>query len=203
MKNGSQSLAYRDPHFAIWSFGITSIRVLGAIFIGAILLSGIGMGKETAVAGILAIMVADYFDGRLFLRSGLEESKYWRITRRWVDSTADRLVIQLVCIPLLIVDYSFLSVYLAIVLREVVISGYSSRLFRSGFVIYPRGLAKVACALVGASVISYLVLAQTTTLFVTSLMLVLSACAFREYQKRVPPGSVVNASEMEAKVEVF
>ncbi|MFN0138604.1 MAG: CDP-alcohol phosphatidyltransferase family protein [Pyrinomonadaceae bacterium] len=203
MKIKSQSVAYLDHH-VITSFGFTALRIGVAISVGvAFLFVGVEQSKVFAVLGALVIIAFDYFDGKFFNASPVAEEKSWRILRRKTDSVADRLVIQLVCIPLLVTDFSFIWVYSAILLREVVISGYNVSLYKRGILVYPKAVAKIACAFVGLSGISYLLLSPLPTFFVTAAMMVLSGYALMEYKKRVPDAGLVLSEKYDLPVEVF
>lgn len=168
------------------SYTITITRVLIAAAIGGFILFESTAAKTIAVIGILAIMVADYFDGDIFDLADARNDKSKRIKRRKADSIADRAVIQLVSLPLLFMEPAFLWLYVAILVREVVISGYNYHLYRQKIIVYPTAIAKVACFFVGLTVISYLTLSSINTGLITMLMLVLSAFALHEYWRRTP-----------------
>lgn len=202
MKAEIQSLAYRD-HNLIASTGFTVLRFLIALGIGvAFLQFGAGTTKEFAVTGTLLIVAFDYFDGIYFAKSPVASQKDWRIFRRKADSIADRLVIQLVCIPLLLTDPAFFWFYVAIALREAVISGYNSWLYQKGIIVYPSNIAKFACAFVSLVGISYLTLPSIVTSMITGIMLVFSGLSLLDYRRRVSEANVIEPKSNDDPYEI-
>ena len=169
--------------YAIASYGMTFFRLGIAFFIGVSFLVKVSDVKLIAVAGTLFIVGFDYYDGELFKKSFLINSKKWRVNRRILDSVVDRLVIHVICLSVLIVDSHFLPFYLPIILREVVLSTYLSIKFKQGLLIYPGPIAKLACAFVGFNGIAYLITSSLTTICFTVSMMCMSVLAFREYFK--------------------
>ena len=173
----------RDSMLAIASYGITFIRLLIAA-VGALTILR-GDDLRLVVSSIALVMAFDYFDGATFEKSTFSIIKEWRIKRRLADSISDRLVIQIISIPLLIENSSFVWLYLLIVAREVAISGYLSRQFTKGNLVYPRLIAKVACAMVGLAVISFLSFSFSITFIVSAAMIASSAFALLDYSRRI------------------
>lgn len=173
----------RDLVFATASYGITLLRLLIAAF-GAVTIFR-GDDPRLAVASIVLVMTFDYFDGATFEKSAFSALKEWRIRRRVADSISDRLVIQIVCIPLLIKSPSFLWSYLPIVAREIAISGYISKQFAKGIIIYPRAISKVACTMVGITVASFLTFPSGLTIIFSVVMIAFSALALVDYVGRL------------------
>jgi phosphatidylglycerophosphate synthase len=173
----------RDSFFTITSYGITFIRLLIAFFGGVMILRGDDV--KFGVASIALVMAFDYFDGATFNRTTFSTIKEWRMNRRVLDSVFDRLVIQIVCIPLLISNSSFVWLYLLILSRELAISGYISKQFTQGLLVYPRLLAKIACATVGITVISFLAFPFSVTFISAGMMIALSVSALIDYIHRV------------------
>jgi len=172
----------RDLLLAAGSYGITLVRLLIAGF-GALT---IWRGEFTlAVSSVILVIVLDYFDGATFEKSCFSTFKEWRIKRRIADSVSDRIVIQVICIPLLIKSPSFLYFFLLILGRELSISGYVAHEFSKGLLLYPRNVAKLACAMIGITVISFMTLPLGFTLLVAVTMLILSTCALFNYWRRV------------------
>ena len=182
MKVESRVSVDRDYLLAVSSYGVTLLRLLIAVGGAVTILRG--QDIRLGVASILLVMALDYFDGATFERSNLSGIMEWRIGRRIVDSISDRLVIQIVCIPVLITDSSFSWLYLLIAAREMAISGYISRQFAQGRLVYPRGISKIACAMIGLAVISSLVFSFTVTVMTAATMIALSAFALFEYIRR-------------------
>jgi len=174
----------RDSQFAVASFGVTFIRLVVGLQIIAILINSLRDLKWVVSLGIIVIMAFDYLDGFLFSKSLLSANKQWRVRRRMVDSISDRLVIQMVCVPLLLVDHSFFWVYTAIVSREFVLSFYNVRCIKNGVLIYPGRVAKIACAFVGFTTVAYLTASTSVVLSSTIVMMVLSVLAGFEYRKK-------------------
>src|ERR1043166_1780375 len=162
----------RDLLIAVASYGITFLRLLIAGF-GAVSIFR-GDDVRFSVASIALVMAFDYFDGATFEKSTFSGLKEWRVKRRIADSISDRLVIQIICIPLLMKSSSFVWVYLPIIAREIAISGFISRHFAKGILFFPRSISKIACATVGIAVISFLLLSFTFTFISTAAMVTLS-----------------------------
>jgi len=190
---------------AIASFGMTFFRIGIALYIGFCILLGTTSRKEIAVVGTLAIMILDYYDGLLFDKSVLKFNKQWRVRRRVLDSTVDRFVIQSVAIPVLLVDPSFLWLYLFILVRETFLSAYNTFLFKRGFLVYPGPVAKLACVLVGLSGIAFLLTNAVVTTALTAIMGILSFLSYREYRNKVRRFQMEGAVAVEEPdiIEVF
>ena len=174
----------RDVLFASVSYGITLIRFLTAVIVGGSILFG-ASDRSFIVTSIVLIMGSDYLDGLMFDKSNLVFNKDWRINRRIADSVCDRLVIQLICIPLAVTNGSFLWLYLALLGREVVISTYISKQLTRGFLVYPRSISKIACAMVGVAVIAFMVSSTVVTTITAILMIALSLFALLDYARRI------------------
>jgi len=189
---------------SIASFGITFVRLGLIIYTSGLILTGLAAHKPIIIGMILLIMMLDYYDGKLFNKSYLQDIAHWRIKRRLLDSISDRMVIQIGCLSLLLIDPSFLIFYLAILAREVLNCGYPAWMYqKKGILIYPKRIARVTGLLVGLTVIGYLTFGITATAVVTVTMLLMSFFAFKECQnsfkehenRRVPadrtPGEIV------------
>lgn len=173
----------RDGLLVVSSYGITFLRLLIAAFGAVTILRGDDI--RLGVVSVALVMAFDYFDGATFDKSNFSALKEWRIKRRIADSISDRLVIQIICIPLLIKNSSFVWLYLPILAREIAISGYISKEFAKGFLVYPRSISKVACAMVGIAVISFLIFPFSFTFITAAVMSTLSAFALLDYIRRV------------------
>jgi phosphatidylglycerophosphate synthase len=171
----------QDAAYAATSFGITLSRFLFAGYVGIRLIGNFQASRTLAVAAIFMLMVFDYLDGVFFSKSNVAQVKAWRVNRRVLDSIVDRLTIQMCCIPILLANGSFASLYLAITVRELVISGYLTNLYRKGYLLYPGPLAKLACVSLGLIVISFLLGFISLTFILTIAMVVLSICSAKEY----------------------
>src|ERR1051325_6834 len=184
MRVESHNRIDRDVLFASVSYGITLVRFFTAVIVGASILFETA-DRSFVVTGIVLIMGSDYLDGLMFDKSNFVFNKHWRIKRRIADSVCDRLVIQLICIPLLMGNGSFLWLYLALLAREMVISSYISRQLARGFLVYPRSISKIACAMVGIAVIAFMTFSMVVTTIMGILMIVLSLFALLDYARRV------------------
>lgn len=144
-----------DIGLAIASFGITAIRLSLIAFTAIIILTINPSYREIAVISIIVIMLFDYLDGKIFKLSAINNIGYWRIRRRLFDSFADRAITHIGSISLLLIDSNFLWLYLIILTRDIVISGYCSYQFKKGYLIYPKKMAKISALLIGISIIIY------------------------------------------------
>lgn len=186
MERNTQAKVAGNVSFAFASFGMTLTRLVVALCTGLLIISNGTHSKEMIVLAVLFIMVFDYYDGKLFERSFLRDQSEWRLRRRIFDAVSDRLVIQLVCIPVLFADHSFLWVYVSILVREVLVSGYNvAQRWTKGAVIYPGPIAKWACVAVGVATIAFLTAANSIVLFSTILMLAMCPFAVREYHNKL------------------
>lgn len=182
MKVESRLRVDRDQRFLVASFGITSFRFVLACFGAGFILSGDLWFSASLIA---SIMMLDYFDGAIFAKSSFSDSETWRKRRRVFDSVVDRLAIQIICIPLALKNPSFAWLYVPIATREVLISGYLSKAYAEGLVVYPRSVAKLACAVVGLSVISFIAFPIPFTFICAAVMIALSVFALLDYRRRV------------------
>jgi len=172
--------------YATASFAMTFTRLIIALWSALAILNQSVYAKEITIFGILFIMIFDYYDGKLFNKSFLKEQKLWRLRRRIADSVVDRLVIQIVCIPLLISNKAFFWVYASILAREIAISGYNAvEKIKERFIIYPGPISKLACVMVGVVTIAFLTTEISILALNIILMLGMVPFAFREYQQKV------------------
>lgn len=178
----------RDLLLAVTSYGITLLRLLIAAVGALTVLRRDDM--RFVVASVALVMALDYFDGATFDKSYFSAHREWRIRRRIADSVSDRLVIQIICIPLLIQDSSFMWLYLLILARELAISGYLFREFSKGILVYPRSISKIACGMVGMAVISFVTFPVAVVLMTGAVMITLSGFALRDYMRRVQSAKV-------------
>lgn len=207
MEPNSQVKIASNVSFAFASFAMTLTRLVVALCTGLLIISNGTRNKETIVLAVLFIMVFDYYDGKLFDRSFLRDQQEWRLRRRIFDSVSDRLVIQLVCIPVLFADHSFLWVYVSILAREGLISGYNvvQRLAK-GAIIHPGPVAKWACVTVGIVTMAFLVAPSSIVIFTTIIMLVMCPFAVREYGNKMEQYEESNEATTlsgEGVIEVF
>ncbi len=189
--------------FAIASFGATFVRLGIAFFIGVSLLLGYAFAKELAIFGTITIMILDYYDGVWFKKSQLNEIKSWRVNRRILDSVTDRILIQVVCLAVLITSFAFLPFYLIILIREISISSYVTQHFKNNILLYPGPIAKLACVLIGSTVIFYLAFNVVLSTFVLISMLITSVLAFNEYREAVKSSRNYPDNESSASYEII
>ncbi len=172
----------KDISYALASFLMTILRLVMVTCTGIAILTRYPFFKEITISCILLVMVLDIYDGILFNKSLMAEEKYWRIKRRLFDSFADRIIVQIGCISLLMIDKAFFLFYLVILAREIIVSGYCVSVYKKNILIYPKKVAKLAAFMVAATIIIYL----TTNFFVTSctatIMFLLGLAARNEYK---------------------
>lgn len=172
----------KDISYAFASFVITILRLTMVLCAGIAIFTTYPFFKEIMVSCIFLVIILDFYDGILFNKSLMAREKYWRIKRRLFDSFADRAVIQMICIPLLIVDSTFIWFYLAILTREILISGYCTLSYRKNIIIYPKRLAKLAAIMVGVTIIVYLTTSFILSSCVVVIMFLVSLAALNEYK---------------------
>lgn len=153
---------------------LSSYLVLDDLYLHKILISVL----------ILVIIVVDYFDGVTFRSSSYAENLDNRIAFRTLDSVADRIIIQVGALSLLIADYKFLPFYSLILLREIIISGYCSHKYFRKILLYPSLISKVATSLIAISIIVYLLFDPYYAFFCFIIMSFASYSAFSDYQIR-------------------
>lgn len=171
-----------DITLAIASFGITFVRFAMIIITSILILNQHSFYKEIALISIFLVMLFDYYDGVIFRKSEINNIAYWRIKRRLLDSIVDRIIIQIICISLLIIDINFLWIYFAILTREMILSGYTSFYYKKNIMIYPKRRSKYAAILIGLTVIVSLFANDIITAIIVIGMLVMSYYAFEEYR---------------------
>jgi phosphatidylglycerophosphate synthase len=179
---------------------MTLFRLGIAIYSGLIALTG---ASTMVFVGILSIMVLDYYDGVLFDKSYLATQPKWRISRRILDATVDRVAIQLICIPIAILHPAFFWIYVAILIRELALTVYTGNQFNKRVLVYPGPTAKVACAFVGIATIAFLMAPGVVSTIATALMLALSVLSLREYVSKVESHRHTNRQQEVGIVEVF
>jgi phosphatidylglycerophosphate synthase len=181
----SERIRAVDIAYVIVSYGMTAVRLGIAAFSAYSLVNDVGYGRFLSAFLVAAIMILDYLDGVMFGRSILSELKNWRISRRVFDSVADRLVIQTVCLPLLIIDPTFLVFYVAILGREMILSVQLARFFSRGVLVYPSTVARVAMVFIGLTAIVFLLDMHNAVVFGSTVaMLYYGYLALQNYKKR-------------------
>lgn len=184
MRPYSPLRSYVDHGYVLGSFVITFGRLVIALITCANIATNYANTKYHAITAIVVIMGLDYLDGSLFRKSQLAHVKEWRMGRRIVDSVADRAVIQIVCIPLLITDQTFGWLYAVICAREAALTIYLCRFFKLGFLVYPGPIARAACVSVGLTVIGFLILGLSAITVILGLgMIAMSFLSLHEYSK--------------------
>lgn len=159
--------------------GMTVFRILLALISVPIILS---QKSNLSVAMIvLAIVVLDYYDGKMFRNSSFNESEKWRTIRRILDSCADRMSIQVVCIPLVIAQPNFLFPYIVICIKEIMTSVVCCRSFLDGYIIYPSTMARIATVFVGLTVVTQLIFGGILTYVCALILLFAGMESFRKY----------------------
>lgn len=184
MNSQSLIIPSSDTVNVFLSVGATLLRLLINIFISIHMVFARTTNKWLILLVVITTVVLDYYDGVFFKKTSLHHTKYWRVNRRILDSVSDRLIIQIGCLSLLIVDVEFLPFYLTIIFREIFISGYCSNKYNAGFLIYPDNLARIASAFIALVVVSYLFMPLYFTSAISIIMLTLSCLSFLSYRRR-------------------
>lgn len=130
---------------------------------------------------VLAIVFFDYYDGKMFRKSSLNANEKWRSARRILDSSVDRLSIQIVCIPLFIVHPSFLIPYLVICFKEITTSTICIQSYLRGYILYPSNISRLATVFVGITVIAQLLFGEAATLMCSIILLLGGLLSLRHY----------------------
>ena len=190
-----------DKILSLISFGMIFIRLVIISYLGFFILTFGVDNIFTITSMILANVVLDYYDGELFKKTSLYSISKWRVKRRLLDSLVDRLVIQISCISLLIIDLNFLPIYLFILLREIAVSGYCSIKIFQGYLLYPHVTAKLAGVFTAITFITYLVEPHYTFIPCT-IMLYFSFNSFCDYWRRCKeiPKNLISTTEL---IEIF
>jgi phosphatidylglycerophosphate synthase len=202
--NLSLKKAIRSDFYIALSFGMTYFRIVLIFVASALIFTNWGSNVSLLVTLILLIMCLDYFDGLLFRKSILHSIPFLRIKRRLLDSSADRVVTHIGCISLFLVEPSFAIIYILILLREIILSGYNIIKFSKNIIIYPGIWAKIAAAFVGFTVISFLINGNSIlTYFIAIVMVCLSSIAFFEYYFKYRDNKQTNNTENNLIIEIF
>lgn len=163
--------------------GMTFFRIVIALFcIPLVLLAEM---DETVALSIAMIVLLDYYDGKFFRKSSLNHSEKWRRIRRVIDSCGDRLCIQAVCIPLLVVQPLFLYPYIVICTKEILTSTVCLRSFFQGLIIYPSTVSRISTALVGVTVISQLLCNVQITFLCSTILLLSGILSLYQYIRKI------------------
>ncbi|MFA6979668.1 MAG: CDP-alcohol phosphatidyltransferase family protein [Ignavibacteriaceae bacterium] len=182
----SNDYSYNPTNFiyAFISFGIVSMRLILIILTSVLIITSKFESKIVITISILLTIALDHYDGVFFKKSALNSFAYWRIGRRLLDSITDRIIVQIGCISLLIIDSNFLIFYLIILVREIIISGYCSIQFRKNILLYPHFFAKLSSAFIGLICLFYINSYLDVATIVAASMVLFSILAFRDYQIR-------------------
>ncbi|MFI5251283.1 MAG: hypothetical protein ACHQQQ_02530 [Bacteroidota bacterium] len=178
-------LTIADICYGVVSYGATLIRLGIAAAVAVIIIGDVNWNKVVVSLGIVLVMVLDYLDGILFSRSVMNNDKSWRIRRRIVDSVIDRIVIQAVCIPLVLIYNSFQPFFLIILAREVFMSTFLTRVFARNILIYPSKVSRLSMIMIGITVIAYALNYSNVAVLAATLMIGFSLISFQEYKKRL------------------
>lgn len=182
-----QSLSL-DNYYTFVAYGAIILRgflVLFAVF-GMFMTSSVNPVATATL--IIVIMVLDFFDGESFRKTHYNEIKHNRVQFRMLDSSIDRFVIHFGSIGLLFNDSNYIYFYLPILIREIILSGYSILHYYKGYLFYPKVKAKIAAIFVGLSILSYVIFGNSLiTICINILMIVFSVIAFFEYKKSISP----------------
>jgi phosphatidylglycerophosphate synthase len=192
-----------DVLYLLASIFVTLLRVAVALFTAVTVLTVPVLGGTFATEAILFIVIADIIDGKLFDRSVFSEERRLRIIRRIVDSIADRLVIQMICIPIALSHHEFLWIYCTIAVREVSVSSYAGNQLTKRLLVYPGPIAKIACTLVAAVTILFLVAPGSVVSIAVFAMLIMSVLAIWEYRIKISRDRPVGAQNSSTITEVY
>lgn len=191
---------YFSPLYpGIISFGITFVRISLAFL--CVPLLRLEHSEFFIVSAIIAIMVFDHYDGKLFKLSSLNEVSFWRKLRRIFDSCGDRACIQIVCIPLLFINRHFVLPYLIICFKEILTSAICVLEFRRGIIIYPGKVSKISTIFVGLTTISaifnsmFFVIITSIILFFTGIM---SYISYQKLIEKLNKGLLVEGIDFES-----
>lgn len=167
----------------IISFGITFVRI-GLAFLCVPLLR-VDHSEFFIVSAIIAIMVFDHYDGKLFKLSSLYEISFWRKWRRILDSCGDRVCIQIVCIPLLFINTHFVLSYLIICFKEILTSTICVLEFRQGIIVYPGRVSKISTVFIGLTAISAIFNSEIFVTITSVILFLTGIMSFISYQRLV------------------
>ena len=181
--NGVTNVKNLPVYTGVIGLSMTVFRILLAFFCVHFIFSG---GSHLLISTlVLTIIVFDYYDGRLFRKSIFNENENWRSFRRILDSCADRISIQVVCIPLLIMNHDFWVPYLAICFKEIMTSTICLKSYFNGYIIYPSTVSRISTILVGLTAISYLLLGYKVSLILSFLLLMGGIWSLFNYLKLI------------------
>ncbi len=167
----------------IIGLGMTFFRIILAFLCIPLIHNG---HSDMIVAFLVGIIVVfDYYDGKLFRNSLFNESVKWRSARRIIDSCADRLSIQLVCIPIFLAHSDFIFPYLVICFKEIITSTVCLKSFFRGYIIYPSNISRISTVLVGLTVISQLLFGGVVTIIISLMLFIGGVLSFHKYTMSV------------------
>lgn len=181
--NGVTNVKGLPVYTGVVGLSMTVFRILLALFCVPKILSG--ESHLFIAIMVLAIIVFDYYDGKLFRKSIFNDNKNWRSFRRILDSCGDRFSIQVVCIPLLIINHDFWFPYLAICFKEIMTSVVCLNCYFNGYIIYPSTVSRISTILVGLTAISYLLLGYLASSILGFLLLIGGVWSLVTYRKQI------------------
>ena len=168
----------------IISIGISAIRFLGMSVL-AFSVAYTGVFTQMTVFGIVLFVVLDQLDGMLFRCSSKRANSSARAVRRVLDSTIDRAAVQLVNLGVLLADPDYLVLFLAVLLREILVSAQCIAAYREGYVLYPNSVSKCSTISVAFVGIAYLLHDDALAYVFALFMLCSAVCAVSDYGKRL------------------
>lgn len=168
--------------WAIFSFGITVIRLFMAIYCFFFLLYDGVTSVYFLISIIVAIIFMDQVDGKIFEKTFLNSYETWRDYRRVFDSVCDRICIQLFCVPLLVLQSDFIVIYFAILLKELLTSINCIKAYRSNIILASNTAGKISSIAIGLCVITWLLHFYFLSYCIVPIILVTGSISYIRYR---------------------
>lgn len=168
--------------WAVFSFGVTLMRLLMAVLCFIYLMDGGMNSLYFPICTIIAIILLDHIDGRLFEKSFLNDFEIWKNRRRVFDSVSDRLCIQFFCIPILILQPEFVVIYFIILFKELLTSINCIKAYNRSIVLPSNTTGKISSISIGLAVILWLLRLYFVAYGIVPIILITGYISYVKYR---------------------
>lgn len=169
------------PLCAIFSFGITFFRLFISFISFLFLLKNKNIYSHFLIYTIILIMILDQIDGKIFKKSILNDSAFWKNHRRILDSICDRICIQLFCIPILFLQPKFIIIYTIIIWKEMMTSIKCIKAYNNNIILSSNNMGKISSVTVGIVVIMWILHLYFIAYCITPIILITGYISYKNY----------------------
>lgn len=128
------------------------------------------------------VVICDYYDGVIFRKTHYSGIPSFRSVRRVLDSSIDRVSVQIVSVSVLLSDPEYLPIFLIILFREIMVCIPCVGAYRKGIVIYPKLLSKISTASVAVIGSAYIVGCSSVSIALALPVVLMGCMSFLQYR---------------------